>query len=200
MEATEEASRSPLRRGGTFNCIDHPGIQAWIMWKRALDIPQTSSRLLGLNISIFIASLIQLCTRHRAKFPFFLNIKSWLMQTASKRFSGEEDCCPVWVCWRWWKPAFQGEQHWMFPPSSIVSQRHCRVFFLNPPFLSIRPSPHLTNWTFGARRHTTGTTTDTCWIYSAFVCKSPKTARVREHRASSVHSRAEKRWAVSLSC
>lgn len=103
------------------------------------------------------------------------------MQTASKRFSGEEDCRPVWVCWRWWKPAFQGEQHWMFPPSSIVSQRHCRgFFFLNPPFLSIRPSPHLTNWTFGARRHTTGTTTDTCWMYSAFVCKSRKTARVRE--------------------
>lgn len=64
--------------GGTFNCIDHPGIQAWIMWKRALDIPQTSSRLLGLNISIFIASLIQLCTRHRAKFPFFKTLnRDW---------------------------------------------------------------------------------------------------------------------------
>lgn len=87
----------------------------------------------------------------------------------------------------------------MFPPSSIVSQRHCRLFFLNPPFLSVRPSPHLTNWTFGARRHASGTTTDTCWIYLAFVRKV-ETQQVREHRASSVRSHANKRWAVSLSC
>lgn len=44
------------------------------MWRRALDIPQTSSRLLALNISIFIPPLMQLCAQRRAKF-LFLSIK-----------------------------------------------------------------------------------------------------------------------------
>lgn len=109
------------------------------MWKRALDIPQTSSRLPGRNIFIFIASLIQLCTRHRAKFRFFYTLNRDWCKRRRNAFGGGgllsclgvlemmEACISRWTT---------------LNVSSILycSQRHCRFFLKKiPPFCQSCP-------------------------------------------------------------
>lgn len=157
------------------------------MWRRALDIPQTSSRLLALNIFIFIPSLIQLCAQHRAKFLFLkIQNRDWCKR---RRNAFQRRTAVLFGCVR-----DDGSLH--FKVNNTERFLHPLLFhndtgvFFNVPFsLSIRPLPQLTNWTFCARRHKTGTTTDTCRIYLEFVWKNSKEA---EHRASSMHIHANK--------